>query len=59
MGVNFIILPQFFDRSFRMLEQENVLRDFLVSTLSETSTFAGGCTLRRGISCRWKTCWRI
>lgn len=39
--VNFIILPQFFDRSFRMLEQENVLRDFLVSTLSEASTFAG------------------
>ena len=24
VGVNFIILPQFFDRSFRMLEQENV-----------------------------------
>ena len=34
VGVNFIILPQFFDRSFRMLEQENVLRDFLISTLA-------------------------
>lgn len=41
VGVNFIILPQFFDRSFRMLEQENVLRDFLVSTLSGESAFAG------------------
>ena len=41
VGVNFIILPQFFDRSFRMLEQENVLRDFLISTLSGESAFAG------------------
>lgn len=41
IGVNFIILPQFFDRSFQMLEQENVLRDFLISTLSGESTFAG------------------
>lgn len=41
VGVNFIILPQFFDRSFRMLEQENVLRDFLISTLAGESTFAG------------------
>ena len=48
VGVNFIILPQFFDRSFRMLEQENVLRDFLVSTLSETSTFAGWLHIAAG-----------
>lgn len=41
IGVNFIILPQFFDRSFRMLEQENVLRDFLISTLAGESAFAG------------------
>lgn len=41
VGVNFIILPQFFDRSFRMLERENVLRDFLVSTLAGDSTFSG------------------
>lgn len=48
VGVNFIILPQFFDRSFRMLEQENVLRDFLVSTLSEKSTFAGWLHIAAG-----------
>ena len=48
VGVNFIILPQFFDRSFRMLERENVLRDFLVSTLSETSTFAGWLHIEAG-----------
>lgn len=41
VGVNFLILPQFFDRSFRMLEQENVLRDFLISTLAGESAFAG------------------
>ena len=41
VGVNFLILPQFFDRSFQMLEQENVLRDFLISTLAGESAFAG------------------
>ena len=46
MAVNFIILPQFFDRSFAMLEQENVLRDFLVSTLSGESAFAGWLHIR-------------
>ena len=50
VGVNFIILPQFFDRSFRMLEQENVLRDFLISTLSGASAFAGWLHIQaRGI----------
>ncbi len=34
IAVNFIILPEFFDRPFSMLEQENVLRDFLISALS-------------------------
>ena len=48
VGVNFIILPQFFDWSFRMLEQENVLRDFLISTLSEASTFAGWLHIAAG-----------
>ena len=48
VGVNFIILPQFFDRSFRMLEQENVLRDFLISTLSEESSFAGWLHIASG-----------
>ena len=46
MAVNFIILPQFFDRSFAMLQQENVLRDFLVSTLSGESAFAGYLHIR-------------
>ena len=34
IAVNFIILPAFFDRAITMIEQENVLRDFLLSTLS-------------------------
>lgn len=38
IAVNFIILPEFFDRPFSMIEEENVLRDFLVSTLSKSNT---------------------
>lgn len=38
VAVNFIILPPFFNRSITMFERENVLRDFLLSTLSPGST---------------------
>lgn len=38
IAVNFIILPEFFDRAFNMIEQENVLRDFLISTLSQNAS---------------------
>ena len=37
IAVNFIILPEFFDRTFPMMERENILRDFLVSSLSQNS----------------------
>ena len=37
IAVNFIILPEFFDRAFSMIEKENVLHDFLVSALSQDS----------------------
>ena len=37
IAVNFIILPEFFDRTLPMMERENVLRDFLVSSLSQSS----------------------
>ena len=40
IAVNFIILPEFFDRPFSMIEQENVLRDFLISSLSSSSIAA-------------------
>ena len=33
LAVNFIILPEFFDRPISMVERENILRDFLISTL--------------------------
>ncbi len=33
IAVNFIILPEFFDRVLVMLEEENILRDFLIGTL--------------------------
>ncbi len=34
IGVNFLILPEFFDRAITMLEDSNVLREFLLSTIS-------------------------
>ena len=34
IAVNFIILPEFFDRALSMIERDNVLRAFLISTLS-------------------------
>ena len=38
IAVNFIILPAFFDRAVTMIERENVLRDFLLSTLSRKAS---------------------
>lgn len=35
IGVNFMILPQFFDRAFAMMEGENILREFIVDCLRE------------------------
>jgi AraC-like DNA-binding protein len=34
IAVNFIILPEFFDRPISMVERENIMRDFLISTLA-------------------------
>ena len=38
IAINFIVLPEFFDVAFRMMEEENVLRDFLVGSLKQTSS---------------------
>ncbi len=35
IAVNFIVLPEFFDRAFLMMEEESVLHDFLVGSLKE------------------------
>lgn len=35
IAINFIILPEFFDTAFSMIEKNNVLADFLVNTLKE------------------------
>lgn len=40
IAVNFIILPEFFDHSISMIEKENVLRDFLLSALSQNSSYS-------------------
>lgn len=40
IAVNFIILPEFFDQSISMIDRENVLRDFLISTLSQDSSLS-------------------
>lgn len=38
IAINFIILPEFFNHSLSMIEQENILRDFLISTLSQNNS---------------------
>lgn len=35
IAINFIILPDFFDRSIAMIEKDNILYDFLISALSD------------------------
>lgn len=35
IAVNFIVLPEFFNRAFAMLDDENVLREFLITTLQQ------------------------
>lgn len=40
IAVNFIVLPEFFDTAFRMMgEEENSLRDFLISCLRQENRF--------------------
>ncbi len=40
IAVNFIVLPEFFDTAFRMMgEEENDLRDFLISCLRQDNRF--------------------
>ena len=38
IGINFIILPEFFDVAFDMMEEENVLSNFIISTLMRDSS---------------------
>jgi AraC-like DNA-binding protein/mannose-6-phosphate isomerase-like protein (cupin superfamily) len=40
IGVNFIALPEFFDIPLRMLREDNVLADFLISTLQQKNQLA-------------------
>ena len=50
IAVNFIILPEFFSHPISMIERENVLRDFLVSTLAGETGLSGYLRIRaRGI----------
>lgn len=40
LAINFIILPQFFERSLSMLEQDNIIQNFLVSSLSSSEKYS-------------------
>lgn len=40
IAVNFFILPAFFDQALAMMEEENVVYDFLVSTLSQNTSMS-------------------
>lgn len=46
LAINFIILPQFFSRPVSMIERENVLRDFLLATLSGAVDGSGWLHIR-------------
>lgn len=35
IAVNFIVLPEFFDKAFEMIEDENVIRDFIIGSLQQ------------------------
>jgi AraC-like DNA-binding protein len=37
VAINFIVLPEFFDVAFTMVEGENILRDFIIGTLRKDS----------------------
>ncbi|WP_029322401.1 AraC family transcriptional regulator [Butyrivibrio sp. AE3004] len=39
IAVNFILLPEFFDEALHMIPEGDLLRDFLISTLSPESSF--------------------
>lgn len=41
IGINFIILPEFFDEVLPMLNQENALSSFIISTLRRDTNTAG------------------
>lgn len=36
IAVNFIVLPQFFDEAFKMMDDENILRNFIISSLTKS-----------------------
>jgi len=38
IAINFIVLPEFFDVAFTMLEEENELRNFIVSSLCQNTS---------------------
>lgn len=39
VAINFILLPEFFDEALQMIPEGDLLRDFLISTLSPESSF--------------------
>lgn len=40
IGINFIVLPEFFDIPFRMMQKENIIADFLVGILRQKNSTA-------------------
>ncbi|MCR4587473.1 MAG: AraC family transcriptional regulator [Lachnospiraceae bacterium] len=48
LAVNFIILPEFFSRPLSMTQRQDLLRDFLISSVVEKSTSAAYLHVRAG-----------
>lgn len=40
IGVNFIVLPEFFEIPFQMMHKENIIADFLLGTLRQNSSIS-------------------
>lgn len=40
IAINFIVLPEFFDESFKMMEDESIVRDFILGSLTKSSDSA-------------------
>jgi AraC-type DNA-binding domain-containing proteins len=41
IAINFIVLPEFFDLAFHMMEEENVLREFILGALRRDNSESG------------------
>ena len=59
IAVNFIVLPEFFDRTFLMIDERSALQEFLVGALKRTAALRITCISMSVRSCRYRIWWKI